>query len=150
MRLNEQWLIILQSIPKALILIKGLNDESVEVGPLAPLLFNPFMPECYSNFGLFKYQHDIPKALVCLEVYPCFKNLTPNSSLSLVFAGSSSSGFWRTFHSSFRVRNHWRANSSILCPPASRSVFSAIVWHHTQGGTWYFNPQPKFYPLTDT
>lgn len=69
----------------------------MEVGSPACLLFNPFMPEYYSNFSLYKHKHDVPKALLCLEGLFMLQNLTLNSSLSCVFSGSSSSRVWRMF-----------------------------------------------------
>lgn len=73
MQANEKQLIILQSISKAPILIKGLKDESMEVGASASRLFCPFMSKYYSDIGSSKYKHDDPKALMCLEEFVGFK-----------------------------------------------------------------------------
>lgn len=61
MQANEKQLIILQSISKAPILIKGLKDESMEVGASASWLFCPFMSKCYSDISSSIANMMIPK-----------------------------------------------------------------------------------------
>lgn len=62
MQANDQQLIILQSISKAPILIKGLKDENMEVGGgSASRLFCSFMSKNYSDISSSITNMMIPK-----------------------------------------------------------------------------------------